>query len=173
MVGPCRVVLGYAYQLKGRATMIDRIFEGNVPAPKKESDFEDVWEHVREIWYAHDAAIAKLTGEELAGLRNIIATMVSTENNNAFSPCAIYMGLLFLASLCSGTAKKELLDAVLCDEDNALKVVETIRKSTEGDAVISTCTTSSSLWVNEQASLLQKVIEDHHLLGKLIHCLFK
>lgn len=140
--------------------MIDCIFKSDVPVPKKEADFEDVWEHVREIWYAHDAAIAKLTGTESAGFRNIIAAMVSAESNNAFSPCAIYMGLFFLASLCSGTAKKELLDAVLCDEDNALKVVEMIRKSTEGDAVISTCTTSSSLWINEQASLLQKVIKD-------------
>ncbi len=140
--------------------MNSQIFESENLKLKQASDFEDIWEYVRKIWYTQDAALKSLTGTELAGFRNIIATMVSAENNNAFSPCAIYIGLLFLASLCSGPAKKELLNAVFCDEDNALKVVEKIRKSTEGDAVISTCTMSSSLWINEQTSLLQEPIKE-------------
>lgn len=72
--------------------MIDCIFRNDAPAPKKDSDFEDVWKHVRKIWYAQDAALKSLTGTELAGFRNIITSMISAENNNAFSPCAIYIG---------------------------------------------------------------------------------
>ena len=72
--------------------MINRIFENVNPAPKKESDFEDFWGHVRETWKIHEAAIEKLTGTEVAGFRNIVTSMLSTETNNVFSPCAIYVG---------------------------------------------------------------------------------
>lgn len=44
--------------------MIECIFENNVPAPKKESDFEDVWEHVRKIWYTERYGIMVLDGTQ-------------------------------------------------------------------------------------------------------------
>ena len=106
-----------------------RIFENKIQTPKGESDFENVWDHVRKVWYAQDAALKSLTSTDLAGFRNIVATMLSTEENNTFSPSAIFMGLLFLSSLCSGVTKKEILDVVLCNEANAPKAVENIKKA--------------------------------------------
>lgn len=140
--------------------MINRIFENENPAPKNESDFEDFWGHVRETWKIHEAAIEKLTGTEVAGFRNIVTSMLSTETNNVFSPCAIYVGLLFLASLCSGVSKKELLAAVSCDEKRAQGAVENVKSSIIGDAGVSTCTLSNSLWINDHAPLFHDVIKD-------------
>ena len=125
----------------------------------------DYWENIRNMWKISQTSLAKIGSVETAGFRNLITSLIRTDQNNVISPASLYCGLLFLADLCSENARNEILNVLFCSHTNPHIISETIKTGITEETSDARCHMSASVWANAHVPLhidsIQTICQAH------------